>query len=30
MKMYNYTEEGAKQVCIYVVDNNIPAKFAEK
>ncbi|MDY6967477.1 MAG: serine protein kinase PrkA, partial [Spirochaetota bacterium] len=26
-KKYNYTEKGAKQVCIYVVDNKIPEKF---
>ncbi len=27
IRKFNYTEEGAKQVCIYVVDNDIPKKF---
>ncbi|MCP4130428.1 MAG: serine protein kinase PrkA [bacterium] len=29
-KNYGYTEEGAKQVCIYVIDNKIPDRFSEK
>lgn len=27
IRNFNYTEEGAKQICIYVVDNEIPKKF---
>ena len=30
MTKYGYTGQGAKEVCIYVVDNDLPKKFAEK
>ncbi len=26
---YHYTEQGAKEVCIYVIDNDLAKKFAE-
>ena len=26
-KLYNYTEQGAKEVCIYILDNDIISKF---
>ena len=25
---YRYTQQGAKEVCIYVIDNELPKKFA--
>lgn len=28
-KNYNYTEQGAKEVCIYVIDNDLARKFAK-
>lgn len=28
IKKYKYNEEGAKQVCIYIIDNKVPEKFA--
>jgi predicted Ser/Thr protein kinase len=28
IRKYGYTEQGAKEVCIYVVDNNLPGKFS--
>jgi hypothetical protein len=27
-KNYNYTRQGAKEVCIYVIDNDLAKKFA--
>ncbi len=29
-KKYGYTEEGAQQICIYIMDNKIPEKFLTK
>jgi hypothetical protein len=26
---YRYTQQGAKEVCIYVIDNELPNEFAE-
>ncbi len=27
-KTYGYTQQGAKEVCIYVIDNDLARKFA--
>jgi hypothetical protein len=29
-KKFDYSEQGAKEVCIYVIDNDLARKFAEK
>jgi hypothetical protein len=28
MKKFGYTEQGAKEICLYVIDKNLAAKFA--
>jgi hypothetical protein len=28
-KKYRYTEQGAKEICIYVIDNDLAKKFAD-